>query len=38
MKQVVADLYLYRTFYGGGATLPPLALTVPAPSVEGVNF
>jgi soluble lytic murein transglycosylase len=38
VKQVVADLYLYRSFYGGGATLPPLALTVPAPSVEGVNF
>jgi soluble lytic murein transglycosylase len=38
VKQVVADLYLYRTFYGGGAALPPLAMTVPAPSVEGVNF
>jgi soluble lytic murein transglycosylase len=38
VKQVVADLYLYRTFYGGGSSLPPLALTVPAPSVEGVNF
>ncbi|WP_224240942.1 lytic transglycosylase domain-containing protein [Hyalangium gracile] len=38
VKQVVADLYLYRAFYGGGAALPPLALTVPSPSVEGVNF
>jgi len=38
VKQVVADLYLYRTFYGGSAALPPLALTVPTPSVEGVNF
>lgn len=38
VKQVVADLYLYRTFYGGGSDLKPLALTVPAPSVEGVNF
>ncbi|HYH95612.1 transglycosylase SLT domain-containing protein [Hyalangium sp.] len=38
VKQVVADLYLYRSFYGGGAALPPLALTVPTPSVEGVNF
>jgi soluble lytic murein transglycosylase len=37
VKQVVADLYLYRTFYGGGS-LPPLALTVPTPAVEGVNF
>jgi soluble lytic murein transglycosylase len=38
VKQVVADLYLYRTFYGGGAALPPLTLTVPAPNTEGVNF
>jgi soluble lytic murein transglycosylase len=38
VKQVVADLYLYRAFYGGSATPPPLALTVPTPSVEGVNF
>ncbi|MBN1207931.1 MAG: transglycosylase SLT domain-containing protein [Myxococcaceae bacterium] len=38
VKQVVADLYLYRSFYGGGAAHPPLALTVPPPSVEGVNF
>jgi soluble lytic murein transglycosylase len=38
VKQVVADLYLYRTFYGGGAALPPLTLTVPAPAAEGVNF
>ncbi|HVG60828.1 MAG TPA: transglycosylase SLT domain-containing protein [Hyalangium sp.] len=38
VKQVVADLYLYRAFYGGSAALPPLALTVPTPSVEGVNF
>ncbi|MDY7227924.1 transglycosylase SLT domain-containing protein [Hyalangium rubrum] len=38
VKQVVADLYLYRSFYGGGAERPPLALTVPTPAVEGVNF
>ncbi len=38
VKQVVADLYLYREFYGGGAALPPLTLTVPIPSAEGVNF
>jgi soluble lytic murein transglycosylase len=38
VKQVVADLYLYRTFYGGSGERPPLALTVPTPAVEGVNF
>ncbi|ADO72280.1 transglycosylase SLT domain-containing protein [Stigmatella aurantiaca] len=38
VKQVVADLYLYRSFYGQGAPLPPLAMTVPAPAVEGVGF
>ncbi|SES80669.1 soluble lytic murein transglycosylase [Stigmatella erecta] len=37
VKQVVADLYLYRTFYGQGAP-PPLTMTVPAPAVEGVGF
>lgn len=37
VKQVLADLYLYRSFYGGAA-LPPLTLTVPTPSPEGVNF
>lgn len=38
VKQVVADLYLYRAFYGSGAERPPLELTVPTPAVEGVNF
>jgi soluble lytic murein transglycosylase len=38
VKQVVADLYLYRTFYGSGGESPPLALTVPTPATEGVNF
>jgi soluble lytic murein transglycosylase len=38
VKQVVADLYLYRTFYGSGGEIPPLALTVPTPATEGVNF
>jgi soluble lytic murein transglycosylase len=38
VKQVVADLYLYRSFYGGGGERLPLTLTVPAPAVEGVNF
>ena len=37
VKQVVADLYLYQSFYGKEAP-PPLALTVPAPAVEGVTF
>jgi soluble lytic murein transglycosylase len=37
VKQVVADLYLYRAFYGGGER-PPLTLTVPTPAIEGVNF
>jgi len=38
VKQVVADLYLYRTFYGGGGERPPLTLTVPTPATEGVSF
>jgi soluble lytic murein transglycosylase len=38
VKQVVADLYLYRTFYGGGTERPPLGLTVPTPAAEGVSF
>ncbi len=38
VKQVIADLYLYRAFYGGDAAPPPLALTIPAPAAEGVNF
>jgi hypothetical protein len=35
---VVADLYLYHAFYGGEADRPKLSLTLPSPSVEGVNF
>ncbi|HEX8699501.1 MAG TPA: transglycosylase SLT domain-containing protein [Myxococcaceae bacterium] len=38
VKQVVADLYLYRSFYGSGGESPPLALTVPTPATEGVSF
>jgi soluble lytic murein transglycosylase len=37
VKQVVADLYLYQSFYGKEAP-PPLTLTVPVPAVEGVTF
>jgi soluble lytic murein transglycosylase len=37
VKQVVADLYLYQSFYGSEAP-PPLLLTVPAPAAEGVRF
>ncbi|WNG46787.1 transglycosylase SLT domain-containing protein [Archangium minus] len=38
VKQVLADLYLYQSFYGKDATPQRLSLTVPAPSVEGVSF
>lgn len=38
VKHVVADLYLYHAFYGGETDRPKLSLTLPAPSVEGVNF
>lgn len=36
VKQVVADLYLYHSFYGGKPE--PLSLAIPAPSDEGVSF
>ncbi|MCI0570702.1 MAG: transglycosylase SLT domain-containing protein [Myxococcaceae bacterium] len=36
VKQVLADLHLYRAFYGGAPA--PLALEVPAPSANGVTY
>lgn len=36
VKQVVADYYLYRQLYG--ATEGRLALTLPTPQADGVNF
>ncbi|XXF75016.1 transglycosylase SLT domain-containing protein [Myxococcaceae bacterium GXIMD 01537] len=38
VKQVVADLFLYHSFYGGKAPRPELQMTLPAPTAEGVNF
>ena len=40
VKQVLADLYLYQSFYGQGpeAQAQSLSLTVPAPAAEGVSF
>ncbi|PTL76845.1 transglycosylase SLT domain-containing protein [Vitiosangium sp. GDMCC 1.1324] len=38
VKQVLADLYLYQSFYGKDAAPQRLSLTVPAPNVEGVSF
>ncbi|QDE90862.1 lytic transglycosylase [Myxococcus xanthus] len=38
VKQVVADLFLYHSFYGDGTGALKLPLQVPAPSKEGVSF
>ncbi|WP_257460209.1 lytic transglycosylase domain-containing protein [Archangium lipolyticum] len=38
VKQVLADLYLYQSFYGKDAAPQRLSLTVPAPATEGVSF
>jgi soluble lytic murein transglycosylase len=38
VKQVVADLYLYHGFYAANGTPARLAMTVPAPAVDGVSF
>ncbi|MFP2897942.1 lytic transglycosylase domain-containing protein [Corallococcus sp. 4LFB] len=38
VKQVVADLYLYHRFYEKDGTQARLAMTVPAPSTDGVTF
>ena len=39
VKQVLADLYLYQSFYGDKDNLPQrLSLTVPTPASEGVGF
>jgi soluble lytic murein transglycosylase len=39
VKQVLADLYLYQSFYGDKDSPPQrLSLTVPAPATEGVAF
>ncbi len=38
VKQVLADLYLYQSFYGKEAATQRLSLSVPAPSTDGVSF
>jgi soluble lytic murein transglycosylase len=38
VKQVLADLYLYQSFYGKDAAPKRLPLQVPTPSTEGVSF
>ncbi len=38
VKQVLADLYLYQSFYGKDAAPKRLSLQVPTPSTEGVSF
>ncbi|MFP2929036.1 lytic transglycosylase domain-containing protein, partial [Pyxidicoccus sp. 3LG] len=38
VKQVVADLFLYHSFYGKAGEPLRLSLKVPEPSVEGVSF
>lgn len=38
VKQVVADLYLYQSFYGQQNKAPSLSLSVPSPADEGVGF
>jgi soluble lytic murein transglycosylase len=38
VKQVLADLYLYQSFYGKDGSPQRLSLTVPAPSTDGVGF
>ncbi len=38
VKQVLADLYLYQSFYGKDAAPKRLSLTVPAPATQGVSF
>jgi soluble lytic murein transglycosylase len=38
VKQVLADLYLYQSFYGKDASPQRLSLTVPVPNTEGVGF
>ncbi|MFY0566777.1 transglycosylase SLT domain-containing protein [Archangium lansingense] len=38
VKQVLADLYLYQSFYGKQTGPQRLSLTVPSPATEGVSF
>ncbi|WP_369946181.1 hypothetical protein [Vitiosangium sp. GDMCC 1.1324] len=38
VKQVLADLYLYQSFYGKEAATQRFSLTVPSPATEGVSF
>lgn len=38
VKQVLADLHLYRGFYGGPAASLPLSLEVPRPTTKGVAY
>jgi len=38
VKQVLADLYLYQSFYGKDASPQRLSLKVPPPATEGVSF
>jgi len=35
---VLADLYLYQSFYGKDAAPQRLSLKVPPPATEGVSF
>jgi peptidoglycan lytic transglycosylase len=38
VKQVVADDYLYQSFYGGGSDARRLAMTLPKPASSGIEF
>lgn len=38
VKQVLADLHVYRALYEGGGVLPPIPLEVPEVRAEGVRF
>ena len=38
MKQVVADDYLYETFYGRSSESRRLAMTLPKPATNGIEF
>ena len=38
VKQVVADVFNYQSFYGGPTDTDRLALQIPAPEATGVDF
>jgi len=38
VKQVFADLAIYRALYEQHGVIPPIALEVPVPSEDGVHF